>query len=160
MTKDTLEQVIREKLATGYDPVQLAVSARGINEENIEVTIEGFPFSIKGNEVSTLGRPARGGATEIEPAGDAGEGEATGDTVVSDESTEPDAVTESSDQLRINQLLEIPGVAGYAEVAPLETGGEKRYALVDSLNQQLAVGTLDELEAMADSEQGNQRPSA
>lgn len=157
MAKETLEQVIREKLSTGYDPIQLAVSARSINEENVEVTIEGFPFSVKGNDVSTLGRPARGGATEIEPAADTVEGEGEGAGVVSSESTEPAPLTPYGEakarqddiQARINELLEVEGVAGYQEIAPLESGGELRYSLVDSYGHQLALGTLDELEAQA-----------
>lgn len=148
MTKETLEQVIREKLSTGYDPIQLAVSARSINEENVEVTIEGFPFSVKGNDVSTLGRPAHEGATEIEPAADTAEGEGSGPNLVS---TEPAPLTPYGEdiQTRINELLEVEGVAGYQEIAPLESGGELRYSLVDSHGQQLALGTLDELEAQA-----------
>lgn len=51
----TIEEKLRDKFATGYDPVELKVSAKGINDENLEVTIEGQPYSVKGNTVSFLG---------------------------------------------------------------------------------------------------------
>lgn len=50
----TLEAVIREKLNTGYDPITLTVGARGINENNLEVDIEGINYSVSGNELSCL----------------------------------------------------------------------------------------------------------
>ena len=54
MTKTT-EQTLRDLFATGYDPVKLEVYARGINESNLEVSIAGQKYSVKGNEISLIG---------------------------------------------------------------------------------------------------------
>lgn len=48
----TLETTLREKIATGYDPVTLNVAVRAVNEENVEVAIEGVKYSVRGNVVS------------------------------------------------------------------------------------------------------------
>jgi len=50
----TLETTLREKIATGYDPVTLNVAVRAVNEENIEVSIEGQKYSVRGNTVSEV----------------------------------------------------------------------------------------------------------
>ena len=52
----TLEEIIREKLATGYDPVTLELKSSETNEENIVATIDGLPFSIRANTVSFVGK--------------------------------------------------------------------------------------------------------
>ena len=70
---NTLEETIREKLATGYDPVTLSVSAKGVNEANIEVDIEGISYSVVGNDVKQLGG-------ETSASGDTPAEEATQDT--------------------------------------------------------------------------------
>lgn len=50
----TLEDIIREKFNTGYDPVTLSVKAKSINEENLEVLIEGIRYNVKGNHVESF----------------------------------------------------------------------------------------------------------
>lgn len=64
----TLETIVRDKLSTGYDPVKLEVSARGINEGNIEVAIEGIKYSITGNRVQEISGNAGSGDTAAEPS--------------------------------------------------------------------------------------------
>lgn len=54
MTQKTLEQHIRDLLATGYDPVKIEVHARALNEANIEVSMAGQKYSIKGNSVTHI----------------------------------------------------------------------------------------------------------
>jgi len=54
MNKKTLEATLREKIATGYDPVTLNVGVRSVNEENLEVLIEGVKFSVNGNTVTQI----------------------------------------------------------------------------------------------------------
>jgi len=53
MTKN-LQDIINEKIQTGYDPVTLSVAATGVNENNIEILIEGIPYSVSGNKLSLL----------------------------------------------------------------------------------------------------------
>lgn len=61
----TLETTLREKIATGYDPVTLNVAVRAVNEENIEVSIEGQKYSVRGNTVSEVrGRGFQPASTE------------------------------------------------------------------------------------------------
>lgn len=50
----TLEETIREKFATGYDPIKLDVHARAINEANIEVKIAGHTYSVVDNNISLI----------------------------------------------------------------------------------------------------------
>lgn len=56
----TLENIMREKFATGFDPVTLRVSPRGLNEESIEVVIEELKYIVKGNDLSYIGGVKRG----------------------------------------------------------------------------------------------------
>lgn len=89
----TIEQTLRDKFATGYDPVQLAVSARAINEENLEVTIEGISYSVRGDAILHLGghRQRIGAAETAETATGASDSEGAGDTVATEEPPQPDS---------------------------------------------------------------------
>lgn len=48
---NTLEEKIREKLATGYDPVTVNVSARADNGDSLEVIIEGVGYIVRGDSI-------------------------------------------------------------------------------------------------------------
>lgn len=79
----TLEAVIRDKLNTGYDPVTLTVGARGVNENNLEVEIEGIHYSVSGNELSCLDQEPASESSDTPaepstPGGEAGLADAAG----------------------------------------------------------------------------------
>lgn len=58
MTKTT-EDTLRDLFKTGYDPVKVDVHARGINEDNLEVSIAGHKYSVKGNQIICLDKSDR-----------------------------------------------------------------------------------------------------
>lgn len=59
----TLEDVVREKFATGYDPIKLQASLKQNNEENLVITIEGKTFSLRDNTLSLIEKKSHAAPT-------------------------------------------------------------------------------------------------
>ena len=142
MAKDLFE-LIKDKLATGYDPVTVNVSARAINEENLEVTIEGKgPYSIKGNTISYIGgQAARAGAEEAPTNTPAREG--AGEQVVADQSGEQAPVSEEEKQHQY-RVANAAAVIGATNVTPTDTTGT--YNWLNSNNEVIFTGTVEDVE--------------
>jgi len=129
----TLETILRAKIATGYDPVMLSVHVRGVNENNLEVSIEGEAYTVIGNTVSHLGSKAvaevaaEDVATDVMPTaeeGDADAGELTAEL-----------------QNRLNNIT-----AGYGAHTTVWSDVYDEYVVVDAAGEPLAQGSLEVLE--------------
>lgn len=154
-----LELIMREKFATGYDPIKLQVKMKSSNDENLEVSIEGIAYSVRNNHMVLIEK--KGGhlkLTSVEPK--------TTEPSVTPETPEPvapgaseptdssspasDAATPSTEPADHAERLQnvIAGFGG-TETQPVTTAdnGETVLNVNDAEGNVLATGTLAELES-------------
>lgn len=160
MTK-TLEQTLRDKIATGYDPVQLSVAVRAVNEANVEVSIEGVKYSVTGNDVSHIvsrkdtpaaETPEQAASNAAVPTAEEGNANspqtepATADAGVEGSGAAgagDDTVKQPITQERLDAIK-----TGYAAFT-IEHNGDAESSVWNVLNEQggiIAAGSIEELE--------------
>lgn len=142
----TLETTLREKIATGYDPITISVSPRDINQENITVTIEGVLYSISGNDVSNL-TPRL-----VEPAADAEVSTPASEPVDESQPAETAPLTPTGAEERLAGIAAAFGPGRTAAVIGTTPDGEPvievTEVLVDGEFHVVTSGTFDQLEKL------------
>lgn len=164
MNKDnqkTLEDVVRDKIATGYDPIKLQAKVKSNNEENVELIIEGQTYSIRGNAVTHVGKRASveggnaGEQVNTNPVGKSDGGDS--DPVVSPPHSNPmqqNGETVGSNPLSFDdrkaELLRAYGAANLRPIneADATSYGDLIYSVDHENGESLATGTIEELESI------------
>ena len=153
MTKEasTIESILREKIATGFDPFTISVSPKEISEENIVVAIEGKKYSVKGDELSlltprlTLAKDADSGTGESAPVDNPEPAELNGQQGTAD--LIPDEVFAKRTAAILNHF----GEGAQLHPVGVTPGGETKFEVTrpDEDGDQssvLADGTLEDIE--------------
>jgi hypothetical protein len=148
MQKQTLEETLRDKFKTGYDPVNVKVKMKAMNEENLEVSIEGIAYSIVDNTVSAIEKksvvPAEAETTPELPEDPAHP--VNGGSVANPaEGAETNPV---SFEERAQALLAAYGAVTLKPINEdtAEMYGDLQYAVIHENGSALATGTLEDLE--------------
>lgn len=146
----TVEEMLRTKAATGYDPVQVMVGIRGVNENDVVIAIAGARYSVKGNHVVLL---EDGAAPVAEPTAEEGNTNSPQSEPAADAgNAEAGAAGGGEGALTEELQNRLDGVAlklGAQEVLfDHESEAGTVYKAVDVAGEVVATGTLAELEAL------------
>lgn len=140
----TLEDTLREKFKTGYDPVNVKVKMKAMNEENLEVSIEGIAFSIVDNSVVEIVKKSAAVPAETAPA--AGEDS----TPPAPDTAPPSEGSPISFEERAQAVMAAYGAAVLKPINEdtAKTYGDLVYAATHESGEVIATGTLEELELL------------
>lgn len=149
-----LEDIVRDKFATGYDPITLNVSARAMNENNVEVFIEGKLYSISGNNVVYVDKKGKVVVAEAATAGEPQTGLQEPVEVAASLGASSDA-KELTELMPIKSIMEAYGATQYGPAATAGNG-DTIFELYNDAGSVLATGTWPELDAFVRTAAQNQ----
>ena len=147
----TLEDTLREKFKTGYDPVNVKVKMKAMNEENLEVSIEGVSYSIVDNAVSEIAKKSAAVPAEPEAEKTPELPEDPAHPVNGGSVTPPDGMDQTAPVSFDERAQAVMAAYGAATLKPInedtaKTYGDLVYAATHENGEVIATGTLEELE--------------